>query len=92
MLLGASLTFIALSLAVLLVRPPASGAGSLWAAFAGSLLMLVDIAWDSIRHVQGTGSELGPAMVYAGFFLVLIGIPAAVVARRNEGSGNIHSQ
>lgn len=82
MLLGSVVMFVALSIAVLTVRLPGPGAGSLWAALGGSLLIMAEVVWDSIHHLQGTESAIGPAMAYTGFFLVLIGIPAAVVARR----------
>jgi hypothetical protein len=80
---GILVLFAALLLAVRSIRQPRSLLVSTWVAFIGSLSTVIGFAWDSTRHIQGTESPGGHAMIYAGTLLVIIGLPAALAFSRN---------
>lgn len=82
-IVGILIIFGALSTAVRSVSQPRSSAISTWIAFVGSVSMVVGLAWDSARHVQGAESPSAHAMVYGGLILVVVGLPAALVLGRH---------
>lgn len=86
MILGVFIVFVALAVAGRAVRQPRSAVVGTWIAFVGSVFMVTGFVWDSARHIGGTESPTAHAMIYAGFVVVVIGLPVALALTRHVES------